>query len=246
MAIPVRSGVLPRFGAAFAIAIVLVISPIAQADIVIDDFSAVGTPDPWPVIRDTPGFVDVTEAGTGAGINGNRLSRIVAASLDGAGDQIEVNLDTSAPGMNSNGAISFMSTAGAQGALALIYDGGGLGIDLSTELGLLIDFESAEWTTDQIRVTLTLVDGDGLLATGRQDLVETGAQTQFIAFNDLDFINLVNLAAIQRIEVALDGQEAGSSFSVSQIYTTDIPAPGAVLALALFGLTAHRRRRRAG
>lgn len=232
-----------RVGVALtAAAAVCLIGPVVAAD-TIDDFSTVTAPNPWPHVQNTLGFDDVFETGVGAGINGVRQTRVVAASLGGGGDFVTVNIDTSAPGMNVDGVISYESTAGAQGALALIYDGAGLNLDLSGDVGVFIDFESAAWTDGPIRTTFTLFDDNGLMATVRQDLVNQGAQTQFIPFASMDFIDLVDLSEIERIEVAFDAQDADSDFSVSLIYT-DIPAPGALALLGLAGLAGRHRRRR--
>ena len=232
-----------RAAAAIAAIAVCLLGPVAAADTIIDDFSTVTAPNPWPHTLGSPGFNDIFETGIGAGINGVRQSRIVAASLDDPGDSITVDIDTLAPGMNIDGVISYESTGGAQGALALIYDGAGLNLDLSGDNGLFIDFESAEWGNAPIRTTLTLIDDDGLMATVRQDLVNQGAQTQFISFASMMFIDFLDLTEIERIEVAFDAQEAGSSFSVSLIYTA-VPAPGAIALLGMAGLCGCSRRRR--
>ncbi len=242
---PVCKRASSRVGVALTAAVaVCLIGPMAAADTIIDDFAAVSTPNPWPQTQSVPGFDDVFETGVGAGINGIRQTRIVAALLADGSDSITVGIDTAAPGMNSDGVISYESTGGAQGALALIYDGAGLNLDLSADNGLFIDFESATWGDDPIRTTLTLFDDDGLMATGRDDLINQGAQTQFISFASLDFIDLVDLSEIERIEVSFDAQDQGTDFSVSLIYTA-VPAPGAIALLGMAGMCGHRRRRRA-
>ncbi|TVQ51061.1 MAG: hypothetical protein EA377_13360 [Phycisphaerales bacterium] len=143
------------------------------------------------------------------------------------------------------GIFDYRSTSEASGFLSLTYDAGGagLGIDLSNQIGLDIDFLSFDLGNGiPMPVTATVSDG---MNSASLEISLTSAGAQVITFDFMDFSNIgsVDLSAIQSISFDFDAGNA-ADFRIDQIVTTGvIPAPGALALLGIAGLLGMRRRR---
>lgn len=206
----------------------------ASAIVIIDDFSSVSAPDPWPVMLNAEGFVDVNESGIGA-LGGTRHTHVEAVNVGIPG--LDFLLVTVAAGA---GVFDFNSTVDTDGFVSLLYDGGGsLNADLSGTSRIELTFTMFDYADSQsMPITVELSDG---VNTASHTLSMTSPGGQVLAFNYADFagIGSLDLSAIQSIRFDID-PGIGGDFRISQI--SAVPAPGALALLGL-GLFASRRRR---
>lgn len=212
------------------------INGYADASIVIDDFTNVHDPNPWPVNRSTLGSETVFESGLNT-LGGTRETLIEATflGLDGV-DSINVNI---APGA---GLFGYFSSSDAAGFVSLLYDGGGsLNADFSQQVAIEIDFAFFDFAnSNPLPITAILSDGVNT-ATRTVSLNSPGAQTAAFLFNDFTNIGLLDLASIQSIQFEFDPGLA-ADFQLGSISTV-LPTPGALALLGIAGFTGVRRRR---
>ena len=212
----------------------------ASADIIIDDFSSVGIPTPWPVLINTISSVDVLETGLTGVIGGARYSTVRATFLE------ELGLDfvQAAIVPNFGMILDYSSTSGANGDWNLQYDanGAGLNANFSTINDIVLGFSRFDFANDQpLPVLVTLFDGANF-ATLSRSLTVPGPQGLHFEFAGFAGIGSLDLASIQSVGVFLDPALA-ADFRLSGI--TGVPAPGslALLAVGSLALAGGRRRR---
>lgn len=216
---------------------------VASAGFIIDDFSDVQEPSQWPVVRNTLGTTNITEAGLSGVLGGVREASVTADFLDTPGlDNITV---TAAP--TPAGVFDYASTAGAEGSIGLLYDGGAsLNADFSTVTSFSIDFLYFDLAnTDPLNISITLTDNGGDSATGMISLVSDGAQNAIIAIGSFveDGGGTTDLNSIRSVRVFFDGALA-TDFRIDSISTAQVPAPGALALLGIGGLVRRSRRRK--
>ncbi len=223
-----------RFVTAVGIAAVMLTVPVfvdnaSAGAIVIDDFTQVAAPNPWPVQLSAQGDMTINETGLNV-LGGTRRTYIEAQSVGIPGiDFLQVSV---APGV---GLFDYNSTVDTDGILSLTYDG--TVTDFSGLGGIEISFASFDFANAApMPVTLILFDGtDAALHT--LNLNAPGAQSLFFDFNNFAGVDLTSIASIQfTIDPAI-----GADFRIAQIMA--IPAPAGLALLAL-GVAMPRRRRR--
>lgn len=211
----------------------------ASADIIIDDFSSVGNPDPWPVVVGTITTIHVSELGVSNVIGGSRASAVRATFLEHIGlDYVQAAI------LPHFGMIlDYSSTAGARGDWNLRYDadGAGLNADFRSITDVVLEFGRFDFANGQpLPILVTLSDGQDQ-ATLTRSLTAPGAQSVFFALADFAGIQDVDLAGLQSIEVFLDPGLA-VDFRLSRVY--GVPHPGSFSLLALGTLVFAGRRQR--
>lgn len=210
------------------------VSTAAAGVIVIDDFTSVAEPNPWPVTLNAEGNVTVTESGL-AVLGGARQTYIEAIAVGVPGlDFLQVTVAAGA------GLLDFNSTVDTDGYLSLLYDGGGsLNADFSAMTGIEFSFTLFDHAGGvPMPVTVHLSDGINT-ASHTIALNSPGAQQLLFSFSDFSDIGLVDLASLQSIQFDLD-PGFGVDFRITQIIA--VPGPAGIALLGL-GLAAPRRRR---
>jgi len=199
----------------------------ASADIIIDDFSAVADPTPWPVVIYTITSVDIYENGLSNVIGGMRHSTVRATFLEDLGlDFVQAAI---VPDFGM--ILDYSSTAGARGDWNLLYDsnGAGLNADFSSMTDIVMEFARFDYANGQpLPILVTVGDGVNFAALS-QSLSAPGAQNLFFTLSDFPRIGSVDLAHLQSISVFLDPGVA-VDFRLSQMF--GVPAPGSVALLA--------------
>lgn len=240
----VRRGITSRWLPALMVPGLLGIANAADADILIDDFTSIDFPNPWPVSQTDVGNILITEVNQSPVLGDVRQTSIFGVSFDSESDVLTTSI------LPLSGLLAYESTSGANGSLLLRYTGfpSGLNADFSNELGVLIDFSDlgyfgrAAGDGANMPVTVDIFDG-----TNSANLTETvlseGAQSLFFEFNLFSGIGAMNMAAIDRITVFLNPGD-DLDFKIDLIKTTTIPAPGVLALLGIAGLGSRRRRRR--
>lgn len=204
--------------------------------IVIDDFTGVAAPNPWPVNLNTAGTTSINESGLGV-LGGTRDIEIELESVDEPG--IGFLQATIAAGA---GLFDFNSTVDTDGHVSMLYNGGGsLDVDFSSQLGIQFDFAMFDYAGGEaLPVMVSLSDGTNS-ATHQLSVNAPGPQSLMFDFDDFAGIGSLDLSSITSIQFDLD-PEIGADFRIAQIATV-VPAPGALAVLGL-GLMGSRRRRR--
>lgn len=219
------------FAVAGTLSVTGLVNTASAGLIVIDDFSTVAAPNPWPVQLNAEGSVTVNENGLGV-LGGFRQTTVEAQGIGIPGlDFLQVTVAAGA------GLLDFNSTVDTDGFLSLLYDGGGsLNADLSSQGGIQVSFAMFDFAgSAPLPVTLHLFDGSNM-AMHTLSLMAPGAQSLFFNFNNFAGVDLTSIQSIQ-----FDFDPAiGADFRISQIVA--IPAPAA-LALLSLGIAAPRRRR---
>jgi hypothetical protein len=207
-------------------------APQVRAEILIDDFTDVDAPDPWPqtigtgmqTVVEGPGLVDV--------IDGWRSTTLAGtADIPGVAE-LRVGVFPEA----LEGMLDYAATAGYDGELTLLYDAGGDGLelDLTDENAVLVEliaYDAPDSTPMPITLTLTDDTGDMFSAT----VDATGPGTILIPFTDSPPFST---AAVTSIELFFDAPTA-ADFRVDSIVAVPEPAALALLAIGPFLL---RRR----
>ena len=219
----------------------------AQASvIVIDSFTTVDTPNPWPAQQTALGNLDVTEGPALAGVlGGTRKASILGQTFADLGlDNVQATVFASPIGL-----LDWKSTSGADGQLTLLYEGdtpAGLQINFQNQAGIEIGFTLYDWAGGLDMPVLVSIGAGGNWATLTRWLSSPGAQTLQFDFSDFADIDDVNLSAIEQISISFDPQ-AGQDFRASFVSTYFVPEPSS-LALAISAATLgawhlHRSRR---
>lgn len=213
----------------------------AQAAIVIDSFSAIDTDfTPWPVMQTTVGSVNVHETGVAGVLGGVRDTTTTLESVTIAG--VDFMRTAIVPGAGV--ILDYAASAGADGELALLYNGdGSLHADFSSELSIDMSFTEFDFAFGApLPVTITLSDGTNS-ATLSKSLNASGPGNLSFAINDFSGIGGVDLTDVTSVTVALDPGVA-ADYRLTAITTTTIPSPGALALLAMSGIAGRPRRRR--
>ncbi len=211
----------------------------ASADIIIDDFSSVGNPNPWPVVINTLSTVHVTELGLSNVIGGSRHSTIRATFLEEPG----LDFVQAAIVPNFGMVLDYSSTSGARGDWNLRYDadGQGLNADFSSQTDIVVDFGRFDFANGQpLPVTLTLWDGANFASLERS-LNGPGAQSLIFSFDDFNGIGNFDLSQVQSLDMFLDPGLA-TDFRLSRVFL--VPSPGSLALLAVGSLVLAGRRHR--
>ncbi len=211
----------------------------ACADVLIDDFSSVDDPTPWPVVITTIDSIDINELGLTNVIGGSRHSTVRATFLETLG----LDFVQAAIVPNFGMILDYSSTAGARGDWDLLYDedGAGLNADFSAITDIMIEFGRFDFANGQpLPVTVTLFDGNSAALLTRS-LDSPGPQTLSFAMSDFSGIGLLDLAHLQSISVFLD-PGAAVDFRLTQIYGVPAPASLALLGLGAAAIGGRRWR----
>lgn len=216
------------------------VAGVASADVIIDDFSSVGNPTPWPVIINTISTVNVLETGLTNVIGGSRYSTIRATFLDTPGlDFIQAAIEP-----NFGMILDYSSTSGTIGDWNLRYDANGAGLNADfSDLGFIaLDFGRFDYANGQpLPILVSLFDGTNFASLSRS-LVSAGPQSLHFAFADFDGLGQFDLLHVQSVSVFLDPGLA-ADFRLNSI-TGVVPAPGSIALLAFGSLAAAGGRRR--
>ena len=235
------SGLYARISAPAVLLSVLCTGPAALADIVIDDFSSIAdAPNPWPASQMSPGNNLITEISLGSVLGGVRQTTIFGDSFVSGSDSITVSINP------TSGILDYDSTAGGDGALALIYSGfpTGLNADFSGDIGISVVFSSFGFGLQEPSSTpVTVALNDGTNNISRTVSVNSaGSQSLFFSFSLFSGIGTFDLSTMDRVTVSIDPL-VDADFSLDLITTVTIPAPGALALLGLAGMGRRRRRR---
>ncbi len=205
-----------------------------RAGMVIDSFSDVASPNPWPVSTTVPAVLPVFETGLTGVIGGTRLTTQSAFFFDIVGlDQVQTNI------VPKYGVLDYSSSVGANGDLRLAYVGD-FEADLTGDLFFQIDFLGFDLGSKSpmpVKVTL----GDGATTTSlTQTLTTPGAQSVLFNYSEFDGIGAVDLASINAMLIEFD-PGSGGDFRIGEIKSA-VPEPN-TLVLLLAGAGAILRRR---
>ena len=222
-------------GALFVAALAALPCLEARAGLVIDDFSDVGAPNPWPVSTTAPAVLPVMETGLTGAIGGTRLTTLSVFFFDIGGlDEVRTSV---APDL---GVLDYQSTVGANGDLRVAYVGDFVA-DFSGDAMIQIDFAGFDLGAESpMPVTVTLWNGIDV-ASLTQVLTDPGPQSTMFAFSEFSNIENVDLSGIDTLLFEFDPGDGGD-FRVGQIQSV-VPEP-ATLVLLLVGAGAVVRRRR--
>jgi uncharacterized protein (TIGR03382 family) len=218
------------------------LSATTQA-VVIDSFSSVAVDDDgdsfWPLMQHELGSVTVVETGLTGVLGGVRNTTATFSSATFPG----IDFIQTAIVPEFGVILDYAASAGADGELALLYDGGGsLDIDFSQELSIELEFADFDFAFGApMPVTITLNDGTNS-ASLTKSLNSAGPHDLSFALNEFAGIGGLNLASLSSITVGIDPGTA-ADYRLTNISTVTIPAPGALVLLAAGALTGLRRRR---
>lgn len=214
----------------------LLAAPVS-ADIIIDDFSSVGNPDPWPVVVNSITTIHVSELGLSNVIGGTRHSAIRATFLERLG----LDFVQAAIVPNFGMLLDYSSTSGARGDWNLLYDaaGAGLNADFRSITDIVLDFGRFDFANGQpLPILVTLSDGQNQ-ANLTRSLTAPGPQSAFFVLADFQGIHNIDLSRLHSIEVFLDPGIA-VDFRLSRVF--GVPHPGSLVLLALGTLVVAGRR----
>jgi len=219
-------------------AVVVVLAGVGQVEAsitIIDDFTSVGDPTPWPATL--PPFgpnVYFTETGLSDVLKGQRTFSIKTRGDLPAVGQSEGNV-TPDPGI-----LTFSTNAENFSSVAIAWQTTAADpFDLSSALAINFDFVS----TDPLQTTLLLSDGSGS-AVSRSTI---GGD---LSFPLSEFSSALDLRGILIIEIVAGGQslrDNGGGFVLDRVFISSnvIPEPTtSALALAALCLVMGRRRSR--
>lgn len=231
---------LPFVAVACAAAGILSVSAFtasADAGVMIDNFTTVASPSPWPVNLTAEGNQTVTESGLNT-LGGWRETFISATNIGLPGvDFVDVNIET------GTGLFGYASSSTSEGFVSLLYDAGGAGLnaDFAQKAAIQMNFEFFDFAnSNPLPITAILSDGVNS-ASHTVSLTSEGAQSAMFTISDFADIALLDLASIHSIKFELD-PAVSADFQISSIMTV-LPAPGAFALLGLAGLCGTRRRR---
>lgn len=212
----------------------------ASAQYLIDDFSDVDDPTPWPVTIDEIATVQIHETGLNHVLGGSRHSTIRATFLAQHG----LDYVTAAIVPNFGMVMDYSSSSGAEGDWNLLYDGDGAGLnaDFSNMTEIAVAFDLFDYANNQdMPVTVSISDGNSL-ASLSLSLDHAGPQTLHFSFSDFDGIGQVDMSSIQGVAVFLEPVLA-TDFRIGSIGVIPTPGSMALLAMGSFALAGGRRRR---
>ena len=206
-----------------------------RAGLVIDSFSDVASPNPWPVSATAPSVIPVLETGLSGVLGGTRLTTQSAFFFDIIGlDEVRTTI---AP---KHGVLDYASTVGGNGDLRLAYVGA-FEADLTADLFFQIDFLGFDLGAGMaMPVTVTLGDGASTASLTRK-LTSPGAQSTLFNYAEFDGLDGIDLASIDAMLIEFD-PGPGGDFRIGEIKSA-VPEPGTLL-LLLAGTGAVLRRRR--
>lgn len=207
----------------------------ARAGLVIDDFSDVTSPSPWPVSTTSPAVLPVTETGLVGAIGGTRLTTLSVFFFDLVG--VDEVITSVVPEL---GVLDYQSTVGANGDLRVAYVGDFVA-DFSGDALIQIDFLGFDLGAESpMPVTVTIWNGINVGSLTRV-LTEPGAQSVTFAFSEFSNISAIDLSGIDTLLFEFDPGDGGD-FRIGEIGSV-VPEP-ATLVLLLVGAGAIVRRRR--
>ena len=207
----------------------------ARGGLVIDDFSDVTSPNPWPVSITSPNVVVVSETGLSGVIGGTRLTTVSVFFFDLVGlDEVRADIVAGA------GMLDYTSSVGANGDLRVAYVGDFVA-DFSGDAWIQIDFSGFDLGAElPMPVTVTLWNGITTASLTRM-LTEPGAQSVAFHFSDFANIDTVDLSSVDTLLFEFDPADGGD-FRIGRIGSV-VPEP-TTLALLVAGAGAIVLRRR--
>lgn len=210
----------------------------ARGGMVIDDFSAVATPNPWPVSITSPTVRPVFETGLSGVIGGTRLTTLSGFVFDIEGlDEIRANI------VPNYRVLDYASSVGGDGDLRIAYVGN-FQADLSGDAFIQIDFSGFDLGTGT-PMPVTVIIGHGAVTASLTHLL-TGAGPQSVTFNysEFDNISAVDRTSINAMEFRFNPGAAGD-FRIGGISSV-VPEPTTLVMLIVgAGAIVFRRRVRA-
>lgn len=207
----------------------------ARGGLVIDEFSDVSSPSPWPVSTTSLGELAVLETGLSGVIGGTRLTTLSADFFDLLGfDDVGTNIVPAA------GQLDYTSSVGADGDLRILY-AGGFTADFSGDALIQIDFTGFDLGAETpMPVTVTLWQG-ATSASLTRVLTEPGPRS--VAFDFVEFANIdaIDVGSVDAMLFEFD-PGTGGDFRIGRIGSV-VPEP-TTLVLLLAGAAAIVGRRR--
>ncbi len=211
-----------------------------SADVIIDDFSAVDDPTPWPVVISTLTSVDIYENGLSHVIGASRHSTIRATFLE------ELGLDfvQAAIVPNFGMILDYSSTAGARGDWNLLYDNDGAGLcaDFGAITDIILDFARFDYANGQPLPIVVRIADTVNVASLDHALNTSGPQSMTFCLADFNGIGSVDLSDVQSISVFLDPGVA-VDFRLSRIYGVPTPSSMVLLTAGTLVFVGGRRKR---
>lgn len=200
----------------------------------IDSFSDVAAPNPWPVSTTIPAVLPVFETGLSGVIGGTRLTTLSGFFFDIVGlDEVATNI------VPQFGVLDYTSSVGANGDLRVAYVGQ-FAADFSGDAFIQIDFSGFDRGNARgMPVTVTLANG-ATIASLTQRLTEIGPQSVAFNFSDFRNIDAIDLASVDALLFEFD-PGAGGDFRIGEI-SSIVPEPASLLLLLLGSGVVIRRR----
>lgn len=214
----------------------------ASGGLVIDSFDDANEGS-WPITATTLfESIHVLDVNLPGVLGGTRITSLFVQSLDVPGVD-EVQLDIAA----EDGVFDYASSVGLRGASSLVYRGESPAVGLNVELpadGIFrIDFADFD-AAGALPMRVTVIVNLGRLPTPNltRFLTKPGAQTLDFLIADFPTIDQIDLTNVRNISVEFS-PSPGTDFRVNQISV--VPEPTTLCLLAVGGLLATWRRRRA-
>lgn len=215
----------------------------AKADIVIDEFTAIGT-NPgvtWPLTHNsgTPVTLTNTETtfGPGGPLGGSRVTVLTKMTATNA-DPIDANV------LTTPGAFDYSSATAADGSVRLTYDGNGSGLGNLTAGGnvsIVLKFLNYDHPGSQaLPVTLTASDGTNTVSVVK-NLNAAAPPDQLLGWGFNEF-GAVNFAAIRSLSFSFD-PVTSSDFRLDYIRAVPEPSPALLGLLGISFAFAARKLR---
>lgn len=207
----------------------------ARGGLVIDDFSDVSTPTPWPLSITSPNVLAVTETSLTGVVGGTRLTTLsgFVFLLEGL-DRVRA---TVAPNF---GVLDYASSVGGDGDLRLAYVGD-FSADLSGDQFIQIDFSGFDLGMG-VPMPVTVTIGHGAVTASLTHLLtEVGSQSLAFNFSEFTGISAVDLTSISAMDFRFD-PAAGGDFRIGGISSV-VPEP-TTLVMLVAGAAAIAFRRR--
>lgn len=213
------------------------VAPAWAGPIVIDNFQAVGAPDPWPLTVTSATTLNATENGLSGVLGGTRHATLVGETfaipgLDFARLQVLPQ---------PIGRIDYLTSSAGNARFTLEYDGGGapggLNANFADQLGIQLTISAFDRAGSvNLPVTVEISDGSEV-ATGSTSLTTAGGQTKILLFNDFTNIGSVDLSEVQAVTVHFQ-PAISQDLQLQSISTYFVPEPNNLALVGMLSLAA--------